>query len=315
MDMIGYARVSTGDQNLGGQIEALRAAGCTRIYEEKASGGSRGRPRLAEALMAIQPGQTLVVTKIDRLARSLTHLLDVIEQLTGFGAAFRSLSDPIDTSSSTGRLTLQLLGAVAEFERSLIKERTIAGLKYAKSQGIELGNPRIKARDPVMLAKIRAGRHKTQLGKVTQSADEWLPLVRQLRPEKAWPVVLAAVNDALPRGRRTFTEERLVRAVKLLVAEGLAEPVLLQTALKRRSRKHDVVRKAAVQAAAALYAGRAGEITLAELGTELIRLQHFPVQGGEKWAPASLKNLLDRGRSLGLIHDISPRKLPTPKIS
>jgi hypothetical protein len=95
-------------------------------------------------------------------------------------------------------------------------------LKYAKSQGTELGNLGIKARNPVTLAKIQAGRHRTQLGKVTQTADEWLPIVRQLRPEKAWPVVLDAINDALPRGRQVFTQARLVRAVKLLVAEGMA---------------------------------------------------------------------------------------------
>jgi DNA invertase Pin-like site-specific DNA recombinase len=305
MTLIGYARVSTQDQNLGGQIEVLRAAGCTRVFEEKASGGSRARPQLAEALMAIQPGDTFVVVKIDRLARSLTHLLDVIEQLTSYGASFCSLSDPIDTSSSTGRLTLQLLGAVAEFERSLIRERTVAGLKYTKSQGTELGNPRIKARNPVTLAKIQAGRHRTHLGKVTQTADEWLPIVRQLRPEKAWPVVLDAINDALPHGRQAFTEERLVRAVKLLVTEGMAEPVLLQAAQKRRSRKHDVNRTVAVQAAAALYVGRGGKITLAELGSELVRLQHFPVQGSGKWAPASVKALLDKGRKLGLIQEIN----------
>jgi len=301
MALIGYARVSTVDQNLGGQIEALQAAGCSRIYEEKASGGYRGRPRLSEALMAIQPGDTLVVVKIDRLARSLTHLLEVIERLTGYGAAFRSLSDPIDTSSSTGRLTLQLLGAVAEFERSLIRERTVAGLRYAKSQGVELGNPRIKSREPEMLAKVKAGRHKAQLEKVTASADEWLPLVKKLRPEKAWPVVLDAVNEVLPDGRPAFTEERLVRAVKLLVAEGMAASVFLQAAPKRRSRAKDADRRGAIEAAAAIWRGRAGKVTLEEMGAELIGLSHCPPRGGKTWAPASVKGLLDRGRRLGLI--------------
>jgi DNA invertase Pin-like site-specific DNA recombinase len=299
--MIGYARVSTADQNLGGQIELLRAAGCTQIYEEKASGGSRGRPRLAEALMAIQPGQTLVVTKIDRLARNLTHLLEVIERLTDYGAAFRSLSDPIDTKSSTGRLTLQLLGAVAEFERSLIRERTLAGLEYARSQGVELGNPRIKAREPEMLAKVKAGRHRAQLEKVTGSADEWLPIVRKLRPEKAWPVVLDAVNEALPNGRPAFTEERLVRAVKLLVTEGVADPFLLQAAQKRRSRAKDAGKRGAVEATAAIWRGRGGRVTLEELGADLIKLRHYPPRGGQTWAPASVKGLVDRGKKQGLI--------------
>jgi DNA invertase Pin-like site-specific DNA recombinase len=301
MALIGYARVSTVDQNLGGQIEALRAAGCSTIYEEKASGGSRGRPRLTEALTAVQPGDTLVVVKIDRLARSLTHLLEVIERLNGYGAAFRSLSDPIDTLSSTGRLTLQLLGAVAEFERSLIRERTVAGLRYAKSQGVELGNPRIKARNPDTLAKVKAGRHKTHLEQVTLSADEWLPIVRKMRPEKAWSVVLEAVNDALPDGRRPFTEERLVRAVKLLVTEGMAAAVLLQAAQKRRSRKKDPGRQGAVEAAAAIWRGRGGKVTLEELGVDLVKLRHYPPRGGATWAAASVKVLLDRGKKLGLI--------------
>ena len=225
MALIGYARVSTVDQNLGGQIEALR--GLRDDLSRKASGGSRGRPGLAEALMAIQPGDTLVVVKIDRLARSLTHLLEVIERLTSYGAGFRSLSDPIDTSSSTGRLTLQLLGAVAEFERSLIRERTLAGLKYVRSQGVVLGNPRMKARDPITLGKVKAGRHRVQLEKATQSADEWLPIVQKLRPARAWPIVLVAVNEALPKDRPAFTEERLVRAVRLLVTEGMVDPVEL----------------------------------------------------------------------------------------
>jgi DNA invertase Pin-like site-specific DNA recombinase len=301
MAIIGYARVSTVDQNLGGQIEAVRAAGCSRIYEERASGGSRGRPRLAEALMSIQPGDTLVVVKIDRLARSLTHLLEVIERLNGYGAEFRSLSDPIDTSSSTGRLTLQLLGAVAEFERSLIRERTVAGLRYAKAQGVKLGNPRIRAREPEMLAKVKAGRHKAQLDKVTGSADEWLPAVRKLRPEKSWPVVLDAVNEAQPAGRPDFTKQRLVRAVKLLVTEGMADPVLLQPAQKRRSRAKDAGRQGAVDAAAAVWLGRGGEVTLEEIGTALIGLRHYPSRGGKLWAPASVKALIDRGKKLGLI--------------
>ena len=101
--------------------------------------------------------------------------------------------------------------------------------------------------------------------------------------------------------------------MKLLVAEGMAEPILLLAAQKRRSRRHDVARKAAVQTAAALYVGRAGEITLAELVQELIRLQHFPSQGGKKWAPSSVKGLLNKGRSLRLIQDIPPSKPASPK--
>jgi len=130
--LIGYARVSTEDQNLGPQLDALRAAGCAEVFEEFASGASRARPQLAAALTRVRRGDTLVVARIDRLARSLSHLLAVVEGLRAKGAHFRSLADPIDTSGPSGVLVLQMLGAVAEFERSLIRERTKAGLQAAR---------------------------------------------------------------------------------------------------------------------------------------------------------------------------------------
>ncbi|MBV8095918.1 MAG: recombinase family protein, partial [Acetobacteraceae bacterium] len=117
MGMIGYARVSTEDQHTNGQVTELRAAGCTTIFEEKASGGSRSRIELSRCLEGIRSGDTLVVVRIDRLARSLSHLLEVIEGLRARGAHFRSLHDPIDTASPQGIFTLQVLGAAAEFER------------------------------------------------------------------------------------------------------------------------------------------------------------------------------------------------------
>jgi len=116
MPLIGYARVSTEDQTPLPQSEALQIAGCVEIFEEHASGGNRARPVLARVLERVQIGDTLVVVRIDRLARSLSHLLEVIESLEAKGAFFRSLQDPIDTSSPQGKFTLQVLGAAAEFE-------------------------------------------------------------------------------------------------------------------------------------------------------------------------------------------------------
>ncbi len=127
MPLIGYARVSTEDQTPLPQSEALQTAGCVEIFEEHASGGNRARPVLARVLERVQSGDTLVVVRIDRLARSLSHLLEVIERLEAKGAFFRSLQDPIDTASPQGKFTLQVLGAAAEFERALIRERTKAG--------------------------------------------------------------------------------------------------------------------------------------------------------------------------------------------
>ena len=158
MPLIGYARVSTEDQDTAAQTDALRAAGCAEIVEERASGASRTRPLLARALARIRAGDTLVVARIDRLARSLAHLLAVIEELRAHGAHFRSLGDPIDTSSPQGLFTLPG-GAgrrAAEFERALIRERTRAGLAAARARGRIGGNPALRARDPAARAPTSA---------------------------------------------------------------------------------------------------------------------------------------------------------------
>jgi len=132
MAILGYARVSTQDQHLTGQLEALKAAGAGTIYREKVSGARADRPQLAKLMVALKPGDVLIVTKLDRLGRSTRELLDLIERIGKAGASFRSLGDPLwDTSSSQGRLLSTLLAAIAEFERDLIRERTGEGRKRA----------------------------------------------------------------------------------------------------------------------------------------------------------------------------------------
>ncbi len=205
MPLFGYARVSTDDQNLGPQLDALRVAGCQEVFEEFASGANRARPQLAAALSRVRRGDTLVVARIDRLARSLSHLLTVVEGLRAKGAHFRSLADPIDTAGPSGVLVLQMLGAVAEFERSLIRERTKAGLQAAKARGRVGGNPGLRARDPAVLRKLAASRRASRLADLLPQLDQWLPLVRKLRPAQPWPDVADAVNAALPAGHRRFT--------------------------------------------------------------------------------------------------------------
>jgi DNA invertase Pin-like site-specific DNA recombinase len=300
MALIGYARVSTEDQNLIPQQTALQAAGCVEIFEEHASGGNRARPQLALALARVRRGDTLVVTRIDRLARSLSHLLEVVERLRGCGGHFRSLSDPIDTSGPSGVLVLQMLGAVAEFERALIRERTRAGLVSARVAGRIGGNPGLRKRDPIILSKLAASRRATRLGDLLPGADEWLSIVRQMRPEHPWFEVTDAVNDALPAGRRQFTVARLVRCVRLFVGQRLADPKLLRPASKRRDWRSDVARLRATEVVAALVAGRP-QITLVEVATELKRLRHLPPRGGRDWAVSSVKALLDRAREAGLL--------------
>src|SRR5208283_3461245 len=151
--LTGYARVSTEDQTTEAQTDELTAAGCDVIFRETGSGASRARPELARLMREIQPGDVLVVVRLDRLARSVSHLLEVIERLEESGAHFRSLRDPIDTSTPQGMFSLQVLGAVAQLERALISERTKAGIKAAQARGKLSGNPGLRARDPAAIAK------------------------------------------------------------------------------------------------------------------------------------------------------------------
>lgn len=139
--LIGYARVSTSDQDTRLQLDAFGAAGVSVVYQDKASGVGK-RPQLQRALRALKSGDTLVVWKIDRLARSLSDLLALLVQIEARGASFRSLTEPIDTRSSMGTFVLQILGAVAQLERSIIRERVIAGQTAAMARGKRWGPAR-----------------------------------------------------------------------------------------------------------------------------------------------------------------------------
>lgn len=132
---IGYARVSTDDQLLNLQIDALKQAGCVQIYQEQASGKQPDRPELAHAFKALRKGDTLVVWRLDRLGRSLPHLVESVSSLEAMGVSFESLTEKIETGSATGRLVFHLFAALAEFERNLISERTKEGLKAARKRG------------------------------------------------------------------------------------------------------------------------------------------------------------------------------------
>ena len=145
---IGYARVSTQDQDLSLQLDALEHAGCEKIFTEKASGAQRDRPELTAALTYIRPGDTLVVWKLDRLARSLRQLIDTVDTLNSKKIGLRSLTESIDTTTSGGKLIFHIFGALAEFERAVIRERTNAGFASARARG-RLGGrpPALKATD------------------------------------------------------------------------------------------------------------------------------------------------------------------------
>ena len=133
--IIGYARVSTQDQNPEYQVDALEKAGCEQIFQEKVTGKMKERPELSQCLRMLRKGDTLIVWKLDRLARSLKDLVEIIQDLNEREVGFKSLTESIDTTSSGGRLDFQNNGAQAEFEHSLIRERTIAGLEAARARG------------------------------------------------------------------------------------------------------------------------------------------------------------------------------------
>jgi DNA invertase Pin-like site-specific DNA recombinase len=144
---VGYARVSTEDQDLALQLDALNAAGCERIFSDRISGAKAERPGLTEALDFCREGDVLTVWRLDRLGRSLTQLIALMTTLDERGVGFKSLTEQIDTTTSGGKLIFHIFGALAEFERNLIRERTQAGLAAARARGRQGGRPRTKALD------------------------------------------------------------------------------------------------------------------------------------------------------------------------
>ena len=150
---IGYARVSTFDQDLSLQRDALEATGCERIFADTISGAKANRPQLAAACDHLRAGDTLVVWRLDRLGRSLSELIDLMTQLHKEGIAFRSLTEQIDTTTSGGKLIFHIFGALAEFERELIRERTQAGLAAARARGRKGGRPKLLDKRKVAMAQ------------------------------------------------------------------------------------------------------------------------------------------------------------------
>ena len=160
MAAIGYARVSTSDQDLALQLDALAKASCARVFKDKASGAKADRPELKAALGFVREGDVLTVWKLDRLGRSLPHLIETVNGLEARGVSFRSLTEAIDTTTPGGRLVFHIFGALAQFERDLIRERTRAGLEAAAARGRKGG------RKPVVTAE--------RLRRVQKLVDEGL---------------------------------------------------------------------------------------------------------------------------------------------
>ena len=295
MPTFGYARVSTEEQLTRRQFDELTAAGCTEVHEEHASGGDRDRPILSQTLARLKAGDTLVVVSLDRLARSLSHPLEVVESLQARGMFFRSLKDPVDTASPQGLFTLQVLGAAAQLERALIRERTRSGMRAAAARGRRAGNPGLRAGDPVALRKITDARSAAYLRKLTAEAEQWLPIVRRLRVEgRSWDDVVRYLNARRPDGSLPWTQERLVRAVRRFVSEGLAEAHLLTPAL----------REAAPDRLLAVVAGIVRsdpKATLREIGTRLEAIRERTPRGAVSWKPGSVAHIVAQARKAGML--------------
>nr|WP_256440686.1 recombinase family protein [Phyllobacterium sp. 628] len=289
--LIGYARVSTDEQVNDAQVMELKQAGCASIFEEHGSGASRARPVLARLLREINGGEVLVVVRLDRLARSVSHLLTVIEQLADKGAHFRSLHDPIDTSTPQGMFSLQVLGAVAQLERALISERTKAGINAARARGKLPGNPGLRERRPEALAKLSRARQRDHLAGLVATMPTWLPTVQRLRPEHPWEDVVRSLKH---QTGQIWNVDRLRRSVRRLVREGLADAHLVTIAPRRMPEDRLMM----------LITGIANanpDLTLREIASQLEAMHERTPRGSSRWATSSVKNLMDRARKLGLI--------------
>lgn len=166
--IIGYARVSTRDQNMKLQIDALTAAGAETIFQDTASGASTARPQLAAAIDSLEPGDVLTVWKLDRLGRSLRQVIHTAGDIEERGAHFRSLTEQIDTTSPAGRVVFHVMAALAEFERDLIKERVAAGMTAARKAGKHMGRPSVFSKEKSEVARkmLDEGRTWSQITRV-----------------------------------------------------------------------------------------------------------------------------------------------------
>jgi DNA invertase Pin-like site-specific DNA recombinase len=200
--LLGYARVSTGDQNPELQLDALRAAGCARVFVDTASGALAARPELARALDHLRPGDTLVVWRLDRLGRSLRHLLDVVGDLERRGIGFKSLRESVDTTTPGGRLVFHLFGALAEFERDLLRERTAAGLAAARARGRKGGRPPVMTPQKLAIARqLYDSRRHTVAAIAATLGVSRASVYRGLAEPPAGEPAPAAAPPARPRPR------------------------------------------------------------------------------------------------------------------
>ncbi len=281
---IGYARVSTDDLHGKAQKAALEAVPCDLLFFEQESGANRDRPELARALKELRTGDTLIVARLERLGRSLIHLLQIMEDLEGRGIAFRSLAEGFDMRTDEGQLMMQQLGAFAEFERKRITARINSGIAAAKRRGVVFGNPRLIAGDQATIAKIVRARDEAYATGLIDSMETFMPIVRNLRPRTPWPDVATAVSRAT--GAK-WTVERLRRSVGRLVNEGLADRKLLARAPRPRRRRSEEL-AVLVQGIALANPG----MSLRGIGEQLEAMKIRTPANKPSWTAPSVAHLL-----------------------
>ena len=287
---IGFARPSMEDPFNATQLSRLQNAGCIRIYQEHAAEKFQSRPALEKLLSHLVAGDTLVVVKLDRVARSVSHLAELIRDLTDRGIHLLSLDDPLDTSRQAS--ALQILDVVVNLEHALKVERTRAGMKLAKARGKLAGNPGLRERRPEAISNIAVARNRAYMEQLVATAPTWLPTVSQLRPQHSWENIVLTLNL---RGQN-WTVERLRRAIRKLVQEGLAEPKLLTQAKRRIPDDYFIKRAAAIAIADPTLSLRAIAAKLDAMGAK-------PPRGGGKWQASSVRNLLEDARRFGFIRN------------
>ena len=290
--LIGYARASTEDPFNTNQLSRLQNAGCVRIYQEHLSEKLLSRPTFEKLLGNLVAGDTLVVVKLDRVARSVGHLAELIRSLKARRIHFVSLGDPIDTSATTSPSALLVLDAVAELEHALKVERTKEGMKLAKARGKLVGNPGLRARSPEAIGNIAAARNRAYLDQLLTTAPTWLPIVIRLRPQHSWENIVLTLNL---KGQ-SWTVEKLRRAVHRLVREKQADPKLLVQTKRRIPDDYFIKRVAAIALADPSLSLRAIAAKLDEMGDP-------PPRGGRKWQASSVRDLLENARRFGFIRN------------
>ena len=289
--LVGYARFSSADHQANDrQVDDLRGAGCDRIYQEHGFSSSQAKPILVRLLEDLNAGDALVVARLDRVARSASDLLAMIEKLKDRQIGFRSLGDPIDTTGPLGALSIQVLGAIVDLEKAQSAERARESIKAAKAQGRLPGNPGLREKRPEAIEAASKAREKLYIDGLNASSETWLPVVRQLRPKHSWDNVV----DVLNRRGQDWTVERLRRAVHRLVREQLAEKELLDRSPRRAPEDHLMKKVAAITIADP-------SLSLRCIASELEKMGERPARGGKKFQPSSVRDLLDKAHRFGLI--------------